>query len=194
MIYDFTTAEALRLSNIKRWGIVEMSRQQSVAEHTLNMMMIAKSISSLYDDVSREAGNISPLTEKDKAGLMELCLVHDLPEVYSGDVPTPLKRAIGKEIIEEWEKNRFPSLNLMISQVSPIAMLIKGVADVLEAIAYVDKWCVDGRRNDILMDLELGLEGVFPKYSGILVPKQIEAVKAATERTRKELSRHGGMN
>lgn len=72
----------LRLSLIKRWGIIKMSREQSVAEHSYNTAIIAM---KLYDILEGE----SCCVPKNK--LIVDALLHDCGEIYTGDIPSPAK-------------------------------------------------------------------------------------------------------
>ncbi len=88
MILDFSFEEVMRLSNLKRWGIVEMSRSQSVAEHSYNVAMIAVHIVDRLENVSSDKTSL-------RSVVMGWSLAHDLPEVVTGDIPTPLKEMMG---------------------------------------------------------------------------------------------------
>lgn len=76
-----TLADVLRSSDVNRWQIVRTSRHQSVAEHTFNVMLIALDIA---DSMGIE----------DQPSIMKCALMHDLPEVLTGDVATPTKRVL----------------------------------------------------------------------------------------------------
>ena len=198
MIYDFTLAETLRLANVRRWGIVEMSRQQSVAEHTCNVMLIALNIAETYNEIivaDKLDGNntCKPINEKQMAALMKACLTHDLPEIYSGDIPTPTKRAIGRPAFQEWERWRFPLLTQLIDSLDPVLAKVKGIADVYEAILYVRKWCVDGRADMIITDLRGVMSESLCRADG-LKPAELATLARAMRRVEAESTKHGGMS
>lgn len=198
MIYDFTLAETLRLANVRRWGIVEMSRPQSVAEHTCNVMLIALNIAETYNEIivaDKIDGNntCKPINEKQMAALMKACLTHDLPEIYSGDIPTPTKRAIGRPAFQEWERERFPLLTQLIDSLDPVLAKVKGIADVYEAILYTRKWCVDGRAEMILNDLKTVMDESLYQ-AGDMKPAELATLARAVRRVEIESSKHGGMS
>lgn len=70
--------DILRASGVTRWHIVRTVRPQSLAEHTFDVVMIARAIAKIagVDDY-----------EIIKAGLL-----HDLDEIVTGDIPTPTKQ------------------------------------------------------------------------------------------------------
>lgn len=77
----FGIIPALRASLIRRWAIIDMAREQSVAEHSFNVAMIARKIAETMG-FSEEAVN----------KIMVRALDHDWPEeIYTGDVPSPCK-------------------------------------------------------------------------------------------------------
>lgn len=70
--------DILRAHHIKRWTIVNVVNNQSLAEHTFNVVMIARAFAKVLkisDDV-----------------LIKAALEHDLSEILTGDLPTPTKR------------------------------------------------------------------------------------------------------
>lgn len=198
MIYDFTLAETLRLANVKRWGIVEMSRPQSVAEHTCNVMLIALNIAETYNEIvtadKLDGNNTSKLiNDKQMAALMKACLTHDLPEIYSGDIPTPTKRAIGRPAFQEWERKRFPLLTQLMDSLDPVLAKVKGIADVYEAILYTRKWCVDGRVEMIIADLRGVMDESLCRADD-LRPAELATLARAVRRIEVESTKHGGMS
>lgn len=72
----------LRLNLVKRWGIISMSKEQSVAEHSFNVAMITK---QLCHRIGLHGVNTNSLIVQ--------ALEHDIDEIYSGDIPSPAKIA-----------------------------------------------------------------------------------------------------
>lgn len=68
-----------RLAGVKRWGIVATQNMESVAEHSCQVAGIALWIYKKYS------------LRIDKGDLLEWALLHDMPEIYTGDLPTPMK-------------------------------------------------------------------------------------------------------
>jgi len=71
--------DVLRAGYVKRWNIVNTTRQQTLAEHLFNVAAISEHL----------------LTELDLFDMRDIilswALVHDVPEVVCGDTPTPTK-------------------------------------------------------------------------------------------------------
>lgn len=125
---------AEKLKDTLRSGITAQGRTESTAEHSWRMCLMAM----LFD---RELG------EYDRLKLLKLCIVHDLGEAISGDVPAtqqvagdgrarqeradlvslcaPLPRDLGEEIVALWDEYS--------AAASPEAVLAKGF-DKLETM------------------------------------------------------------
>lgn len=73
----FGIQDLLRAQDVKRWNIVSMARQQTLAEHTFNVVMIARHLAKKM--------NI------DDANIIKYALDHDLDEILSCDWPTTAK-------------------------------------------------------------------------------------------------------
>lgn len=69
--------DILRASGVTRWHIVRTVKPQSLAEHTFDVVMIARAIAKIagYDDYE----------------ITKAALLHDLDEIVNGDFPTPTK-------------------------------------------------------------------------------------------------------
>lgn len=81
----------MRLHAVKRWHMIDTSKQQTLAEHSANVallaMMIARTVPFNF------FGN--PFT------IAAAALVHDLEEAFTGDIPTHTKRRLsGIDILE----------------------------------------------------------------------------------------------
>lgn len=63
---------------VRRYHVQRTLRQQTIAEHTFGMLMLIKQV--------RAGTFISP-------ALYDAVLHHDLPELFTGDMPAPIKRA-----------------------------------------------------------------------------------------------------
>lgn len=67
---------------VKRYHVKRTHRTQTVAEHTFGMLMLVKQV--LEKTV---------VSDFDKSRIYEAVLHHDLPELFTGDIPAPIKRA-----------------------------------------------------------------------------------------------------
>lgn len=84
---------ALRLQDIratkdvKRWHMIRVKREQNLAEHSYMVALIAGKLSEVLGQ---------PLTEKEERDVLKLSLLHDIPEVEYGDIPTPTKKKLAE--------------------------------------------------------------------------------------------------
>lgn len=153
-ILDFLRA-AERLKNVTRSAYTSEGHAESVAEHTWRLCLMAL----VFED---------QLPELDFAKLIKICIIHDLGEALSGDVPAPqqsstqgkseqeridllellrpLPKRLTEEVTELWDEYE--------AATSPEAKLAKGL-DKLETILQHNQ----GRNPpdfDYLFNLEYG--------------------------------------
>lgn len=119
------------LGGVPRWSIVRLSRQQNVLEHTALVAMYAYDIAQIID------------YDGDIGELLVQCLQHDLPEVETGDLPSPVKSAISnKSAIGEYEddimRRRFGvhtgAVDAKMHEILKVADLLEGVLKLTEEL------------------------------------------------------------
>ena len=71
-------AVAERLKNNTRHSYTTAGRKESVAEHSWRLILLAYFVSDEFKDIDLEK-------------LMKMCLIHDLGEAFTGDIPSFLK-------------------------------------------------------------------------------------------------------
>jgi 5'-deoxynucleotidase len=76
-------ANLYRLRYIDRWSLMRNIMKENVAEHSFNVSLITHSLCSIANEVFNK--NIN--TER----AVTLSLFHDVTEVFTGDIPTPVK-------------------------------------------------------------------------------------------------------
>ena len=123
--------DILLLQDVPRWAIVRTNKKQSVAEHTFNVVMIARAI-------AKEAG--VPDTE-----LIKYALDHDIDEVITGDIPSPAKARMGIK-----GKGYEGTGKLLCSAEQA---LIVEVADVMEACLFISENGVGRHAEAVTMNL-----------------------------------------
>lgn len=113
--------DIMRAQYVSRWHIVNMAKQQSVAEHSFNVVMIARRLLEVMDKTEY----CSVVTE--------MCLFHDLDELVLGDIPTPSKYRYKLDGVT------FPDSSLVDWDTVPrdIYLIVK-IADFLDAIHFID--------------------------------------------------------
>lgn len=150
MNLDFSFNEHMRLSSVKRWGIIEMSRAQSVAEHSYNVAAISLAIINAIADGIEDSGMaLQPITLL----TLEWALLHDLTELVTGDLPTPVKVHL-REAVEEMEDKHYPRYANFRKKVhGTIAEDVVKAADFMDAIQFAKRFCIDLKREQILNEM-----------------------------------------
>lgn len=72
--------EKMRVSHVKRWQIVRTAREQTLAEHLYRVWLLV-----------REFGPRVGLSPDEVRAAENFALLHDLPEIKTGDIATPVK-------------------------------------------------------------------------------------------------------
>ncbi|MFA9560506.1 5'-deoxynucleotidase [Evansella sp. AB-rgal1] len=86
-------ANLYRLKYIERWSLMRNVMKENVAEHTFQVTLITHCLCTIANEVFHK--NIN--TEK----AVTLSLFHDVTEVYTGDIPTPVKHH-NKDILKNF--------------------------------------------------------------------------------------------
>lgn len=111
--------EKLLLQQVKRYPICYVNRDQSVAEHSYNVLLIALWLIEEEKDRDLEAEVIT------------YAIHHDIDEIETGDIPSSFKRRLRKEcpaVIKVLDGDKF---------VVPEVRAIVKLADCIEAIYYI---------------------------------------------------------
>ncbi len=99
-----------RLRHIKRWSLMRNIEQESVSEHTYHMTLILHMLCM----IGKEIFNKNIPTEK----LVLLALYHDVTEVFTGDLPTPIKHH-NKQFLTEFAKIESIAAERLLEMVPP---------------------------------------------------------------------------
>jgi 5'-deoxynucleotidase len=84
-----------RLRYIKRWSLMRNVSEENVSEHTFHVCLIVHLLCSIGNEIF---GKDLP-TDK----LVTMALFHDATEVFTGDLPTPIKHH-NKRFLDEFHK------------------------------------------------------------------------------------------
>lgn len=135
----------IRMSQVKRWHMVDTTRQQTLAEHTCNVAMLAMAIASTAPGMYFGSG----------AHVAAISLVHDVGEVFTGDVPTPTKRANPdvQNFLDELEFAHTPREFQYVATPS-INWLVK-MCDLADGIRFIRRY---GHNDVIAKHAQVGLE------------------------------------
>ena len=127
-----TINEILRAQNVKRWSLVATTRPQSIAEHTFNVTMIARSM-------CKSLGIPDEL-------VIKAALEHDLDECITGDIPSPTKRRIEQMGFD------FGDLEVVkknYSRLDADSSTIVKCADLIDAIHFLQEFGTGRRARDV---------------------------------------------
>ena len=96
-----------RMKHINRWGLMRNTRGDNIAEHSLQVAMIAHSLALLRN------GSFGGAVDAERTAV--LAMFHDCDEILTGDLPTPVKYfnesiLIAYREVEDAAKNRLLSL------------------------------------------------------------------------------------
>ncbi|WP_150274183.1 5'-deoxynucleotidase [Paenibacillus tepidiphilus] len=76
-------AYLFRLRKIERWSLMTTNQKENVAEHTLNVCFIVHALCLISQVIF---GKKQPIDK-----IVQAALAHDVTEVFTGDLPTPLR-------------------------------------------------------------------------------------------------------
>lgn len=74
-----------RMKNIPRWALMRNTRQENISEHSHEVAVLAHALALLTN--AHYGGQVDP------AVCVLLAVYHDVPEILTGDMPTPVKYA-----------------------------------------------------------------------------------------------------
>lgn len=126
---DMNLRDIMRSTDVFRWQIVKTDKPQSVAEHSYMVTMIAIKICQVME-----------VPESVTQQVIWYALCHDLPEVLTGDMATPLKEMIGPEArtrLKEFEE----SITIMghpCTRDEFVRQVVKA-ADLVEAYQFLNE-------------------------------------------------------
>ena len=125
--------EFMRAGHVKRWHVVNTTREQSIAEHSFLVTMIALELNKCFD----EEGVVYDILPIVMGGLF-----HDISEVRYGDIPTPGKQFLKKVtnnpgIFSDIEAELLPEMPYAQVEVTGFAAQIIKMADIIEAAHWI---------------------------------------------------------
>lgn len=154
-----------RMKYINRWGLMRNSRPENIAEHSLDVAVIAHLLCELRN--KRFGGNVNP----ERAAV--IAVFHDVPEIITGDLPTPVKY-FSSDISQAYKKVEAAAVDVLVSQIpNDIADDYRSIlepddAELISLVKAADKIsalikCIEERKsgnNDFLQAEKQTLESI----------------------------------
>jgi len=95
-----------RMKNITRWSLMRNNTLENIQEHSHTVAVIAHALAVIRQDI---------FGKKSDPGLAaSIALFHDSSEIFTGDMPTPIKY-YDSEIMEAYKKVEFVASKKLIS-------------------------------------------------------------------------------
>ncbi|CAB4168657.1 COG1896 Predicted hydrolases of HD superfamily [uncultured Caudovirales phage] len=142
----------MRVQAVKRWHMLEVSRTQTLAEHSCNVALLAALIArtaphSFFDAWTKVA---------------YAALVHDVPESFTGDTPSHTKQYISG--LSDLEDKVTPPA--MKTVVSPDTKILIKMCDFADGIRFIRLHGVDLTARHAQVQIEAKLAEKFKEASG----------------------------
>src|SRR4051812_11888224 len=109
MTSDFF-AYMYRLRYIERWSLMRNTVKENVAEHSFHVAILTHALCTIANEVFKS--NIATNEA------VSMALFHDVTEVFTGDIPTPVKHQ-NPEILSNFRKIEELSADKLFSMIPP---------------------------------------------------------------------------
>lgn len=158
----FSLTQKLRTGHVKRWQIVRVAREQTIAEHMYRVHQIAMHVGNLIPNITvAEMGLIS-----------EWSLAHDMPEVVTGDIATPTKMAMRKAVpdsdpikhIELELDVDYHYLYQLCKTQHPVVLAIVKLADLMEAVDFLKTEALGTHAKSVQLTLQEAFFAAITQY------------------------------
>ena len=154
-------AQQLRAQHVKRWGIVQVAREQTIAEHMYGVAVIAGHLATQMrwpglDDPSRQLM------------LLRWALGHDLIEVLTGDLASPFKsqaKMLNSTFVEQVEDSMSMWCGNWRNKVrdTEIEMIVK-LADMIEALNFIGDCGLGSHAREVEVDIRVRMTDMVYEY------------------------------
>lgn len=134
MSNELTLEQRLRTAHVKRWQIVRVAREQTVAEHLYLVRVLTNEFTTALN-----------FSEEDSVMAQQWALEHDVPEVVTGDLNSPIKAALREAVphddpirrIELSLSDSYAGLYEYVKNVAPHVRALVKIADLVEACWFL---------------------------------------------------------
>lgn len=135
---NFPCKELRNLIHVNRWPITRTIRQQSVVEHSFYVAVYAKYFAEVADLPTEVIDYI-----------MHVAIFHDIKEIATSDIISPIKRELGRDKVKEIENDQFDKITkgYEVHDVNPddktVYSIIK-LADMVEGVIFLKEEMLSG--------------------------------------------------
>lgn len=167
-------AQQMRAQHVKRWGIVQVAREQTIAEHMYGVAVIAGHLATQM----RWPGLDDPLRQ---LMLLRWALGHDLIEVLTGDLASPFKsqaKMLNRTFVEQVEDSMSMWCGNLRNKVrdTEVEMIVK-LADMIEALNFIVDNGIGQHAREVEVDIRVRMtDMVFEyekKYPELRIPSAV---------------------
>lgn len=165
--------DAYRAHNVKRWQIANVTRHQSLAEHSFNVAVISLDLLKRILEKHHHPELDQHLMQ---SNLLEWALFHDLPEIFTGDVMSMFKVLIKKNGFDpftEIEEALIPEFKeAKVGVKDTFLYPIVKIADLLDGLKYLDLY-----GNDKCEHIKETRSGLRERLVAYLESKEVKKFK-----------------
>jgi hypothetical protein len=158
----------MRFQAVKRWHMIEATRIQTLAEHSAVVALLA-----FY--IARTAPGLFTFGPAENVATQ--ALLHDLPEVFTGDIPSHTKRHLHG--VEQLEQAVLPATFKV--DVDPSVKLLIKICDLADGIRFVRLHGVDitavHAREGLEKQLEDRKQEAVSMWSDVVVKHVFDAAR-----------------
>jgi 5'-deoxynucleotidase len=170
--------EQMRAQHVKRWGIVQVAREQTIAEHMYGVAVIA-------GDLALKMNWEGLGSAERQLELLRWALTHDLIEVFTGDLASPFKsqaKMLNGAFIEQVEGMMSPWYTTRRRRATdPEVEMIVKLADMIEALSFLtDNGLGQHATKQVDGDIRLRLTEMIHEYSKAFPRLPVAEAVAAT--------------
>jgi len=154
----------MRFHAVKRWHMIDTTRAQTLAEHSANVALLAYYIAKTTPEMF-----FGPAIYIATQGL-----IHDIPEVFTGDIPSHTKRAMEDGgALERLE--HFVTPAVFVEPIDEDAKALIKFCDLADGIRFIRLHGIDATAKHAKNGLESQLEAlalsVQPKWPAMIYRK-----------------------
>lgn len=155
----------MRFQSVKRWHMIDTTRGQTLAEHSANVSLLLFVIGVQCPQMFFGP---APM-------LMAYGLLHDLPEVLTGDIPTMTKGYV--EHLDKLEDAVLPKLFEVGDPLPHVKMLIK-LCDLADGIRFMRLHGIGITADHAKDGLKNQLDMMVQKLASVAPPEVVQHVNA----------------